>query len=175
VPYLWIEEKMEGVPALRDDGICDISLELKWRFYEKEKFSLALKPGITFPTGDDEKGMGAGKLTGSLFLIATSEVAPCTFHLNLGYAGNENTLGEREDMWHLSLAGEMGIMEKVKIVANIGAERNPDRESDTHPAFILGGIVCSVSENLDVDFGAKAGLNKPETDWTILAGMAVRF
>ncbi|MEW6419982.1 MAG: hypothetical protein AB1480_18015 [Nitrospirota bacterium] len=33
-----------------------------------------------------------------------------------------------------------------------------DGISDTHPAFVLGGIIYSISENLDMDFGIKGGL-----------------
>lgn len=43
------------------------------------------------------------------------------------------------------------------------------------PAFILGGLIYSISKNLDIDFGIKGGLNKPETDYAILAGIAWRF
>ena len=41
--------------------------------------------------------------------------------------------------------------------------------------LILGGLIYSVSENFDLDFGVKFGLNKPETDFAILAGIALRF
>jgi|GEM_PF-5264623 len=54
VPYQFLEET---------DGISDISLELKYRFYEKGGLSFALKPRISFPTGDEDKGLGAGETT----------------------------------------------------------------------------------------------------------------
>ena len=50
-----------------------------------------------------------------------------------------------------------------------------NKTSNTHPAFILGGIIYSITENFDMDLGVKGGLNKPETDLTILAGIAMRF
>ncbi|HBH61146.1 MAG TPA: transporter, partial [Nitrospiraceae bacterium] len=53
--------------------------------------------------------------------------------------------------------------------------RNPDKELTSHPAFVLGGLIYSITENFDIDTGVKAGLNKPETDLTFLAGMAVRY
>ena len=95
--------------------------------------------------------------------------------MNLGYKRNENTVDEREDIWHASLAGEFKIMNKLKLVADIGAERNTEKSSDTNPAFILGGLIYSIRENLDIDFGVKGGLNKAEADITYLAGMALRF
>ena len=54
-------------------------------------------------------------------------------------------------------------------------ERNPDKTSNLDPAFILGGLIYSISKNFDVDFGIRGGLNKPETDYAILAGIAWRF
>ncbi|MGZ6220645.1 MAG: transporter, partial [Syntrophales bacterium] len=80
-----------------------------------------------------------------------------------------------EDIWRASLAGEFKITKKLKLVADIGAERNTDKSSDTNPAFILGGFIYSIRENLDIDFGVKAGLNNAEADMTYLAGITLRF
>ncbi|MFH1976209.1 MAG: transporter [Pseudomonadota bacterium] len=175
VPYQWNRTKEDGDVTSKEDGISDIGLELKWRFYEKDGLSLALKPGITLPTGDDEKGLGTGRATYSLYFITTKEIEPWAFHLNLGYVRNENKFDERKDIWHASLAGEVEVVKNLKAVANIGVERNPDDASSTHPAFILGGLIYSISENFDIDLGIKRGLNKPETDYSILAGIAWRF
>ena len=175
VPYQWFRVKEDGDVTDKEDGISDMSLELKWRFYEKDGLSLALKPGITLPTGDDEKGLGTGRVTYSLYFITTKEIEPWAFHLNLGYGRNENKFDERKDIWHASLAGEVEVVKNLKVVANIGTERNTDEASSTHPAFILSGLIYSLSENFDIDFGVKGGLNKPETDWSILAGIAWRF
>jgi hypothetical protein len=88
---------------------------------------------------------------------------------------NENKLDERKDIWHISLASEVKLIKNLRLVANIGVERNPDGTSNKHPAFILGGLIYSIIDNLDIDIGIKGGLNKPETDLTILAGIALRF
>jgi len=175
VPYQWFKVKEDGDVTDKEDGISDMSLELKWGFYEKDGLSFALKPGITLPTGDDEKGLGTGRATYSLYFITTKEIEPWAFHLNLGYGRNENKFDERKDIWHASLAGEVEVVKNLKVVANIGGERNPDKSSDTHPAFILGGLIYSLSENFDIDFGVKGGLNKTETDYSILAGITLRF
>ncbi|RMG57299.1 MAG: transporter [Deltaproteobacteria bacterium] len=174
IPYQFIRVKDAG-NTTTENGISDVLLELKWKFYGKDGLSLALKPGLSLPTGDDEKGLGAGKAGFSYFFILTKEVEPWAVHLNLGYIRNENTADEREDLWHASLAAQVQATEKLNIVGNIGAERNADRSSDTPPAFILGGVIYSLSENFDVDLGIKAGLNKPETDYSILTGITYIF
>jgi len=175
LPYTaWsIKDDVEGKTS--ESGIGDASLEVKWRFYEQDGLGLALKPGMTLPTGDDDEGLGAGKATYQLFFIGTRELAPWAFHLNLGYLRSNNTAAERENLWHASLAGEVEVTEDLRLVANIGAERNPDRESGTHPAFLLGGLVYSLTESCDVDFGVKVGLNHAEPDYSLLAGVVFVF
>lgn len=159
----------------KGDGISDASIEIKHRIHEKDGLSFALKPGVTLPTGDDQEGLGAGKITYHLFFITTKEINPWAFHLNLGHIRHENTVAERNDIWHASLASEVKVIKDLKAVANIGIETNHDKTSNTHPAFILGGVIYSITENFDIDFGIKRGLNKPETDYSVLAGITRRF
>ena len=175
MPYQWKKTKVNDATVSDVSGVADISMEVKWRFFEKDGLSLAVKPGITLPVGDKDNDLGTGRATGTLYFITTKEIDPWAFHLNLGYKRNENTVDEREDIWHASLSGEYKIMKHLKLVANIGAERNTDKSSDTNPAFILGGFIYSIRENMDIDFGVKGGLNKAEADITYLAGMALRF
>lgn len=175
VPYQFIKVKTEG-ETFKENGISDVSLELKWRFYqEKGVGCLALKPVLTLPTGDDDKRLGNGRATFGLYFIASKEINPVTLHLNLGYIRNENKFDDRKDLWHISLASEIEVMKELKLVANIGMERNSDRESNTHPAFILGGLIYTISEQIDIDFGVKTGLNKAEVDYSLLAGLTYRF
>lgn len=175
LPYQWNKTKEDSDVVSGEDGISDMSLEVKWMFYEKDGLSFALKPGVTLPTGDDGKGLGTGRMTYSMFFITTKEIEPWAFHFNAGYIRNENKADERKDIWHASLASTVAVMKDTQLVANVGAERNPDKSSTVDPAFILVGLIYSVSENFDIDFGVKFGLNKPETDRTLLAGMTVRF
>jgi hypothetical protein len=183
-PYQWKKTRIDGVvttdPTEQGDGISDLSLEAKWRFFEKDGLSFALKPGIRVPAGDENKGLGNGRVSYSLTFITTKEIKPWAFHLNLGHTRNEYKLqadkeANRKDIWHTSLAAEVEAVKDLKIVGNIGMERNPDKTSNTHPAFILGGLIYSISENISVDVGLKGGLNKPATDLTFLAGIAFKF
>lgn len=175
IPYQWKITKVDDVTTSDTRGIADISLEIKWRFYDKEGLSFALKPGLTLPAGDKDKDLGAGRVTGILFFVVTKEMNPLAFHCNLGYKRNENTLEQREDIWHASLAGEYKVIQNLKLVANIGAESNTDKSSHTPPAFLLGGVIYSIRENLDFDFGIKIGLNEAEKDIAFLGGIALRF
>lgn len=166
-------EASEGI--IKGDGISDMSLEMKWRFYEKDGLSFALKPGLTFPIGDEEKGLGSGRVTYHLFFVTTKEIKPWAFHLNLGYMRNENKVDEKKNLWHASLASTVEVIKDLKLVGNIGMEEDVERNLHVPDAFILGGIIYSLSENFDIDFGIKGGLTKPETDYTVLAGVTWRF
>ena len=182
MPFQWFRIRADNDETIKtsESGISDLSLELKWRFYEKEGLSFALKPGLTLPTGNEKKGLGNGRPSYGLTFITTKVLEPWAFHFNLGYTRNEYKLREdkeasRKDIWHVSFASEVEVVKNLKLVGNIGIERNPEKASSRHPAFILGGFIYSISENIDVDVGVKGGLNKPETDLTFLVGMALRF
>ena len=179
-PYVW-SKSFESDPAMpafiqtNEKGISDASFEVKWKFYEAGGLSLGLKPGISFPTGSEKKGLGTGKYGFSAHLITSLDLEAWAFHLNLGHMRNNNRADEREDLYHVSLAAEYRIMEALRVVANIGRERNPDRTADRDPAFALAGIIYGITKDLDIDCGVKTGITDPETDRTILAGMAYRF
>jgi len=175
LPYQWGKIEEDDAAASDEQGISDMVIEAKWRFFEHNGFNLALKPGISIPTGNETKGLGTGKIGGHLFLIGSAEIAPWAFHINLGYIRNENKADERENLWHASLATTWEFVKKLKFVTNIGIESNPDTGTSTDPAFILGGIIYSLAENFDLDFGIKYGLNSSETDCSLMAGIAVRF
>lgn len=174
LPYQYYREKTAEA-TVSEDGFSDTAIEIKWRFYEHDDLSLAIKPGLTIPTGDDEKGLGSGKAAYSLFFITTKELAPWAIHLNLGYIRNENTMDEEKDIWHASIASTVALTENLTAVANLGVERNKEKLAVTDPAFVLAGLVYALSEELDLDCGIKYGLNDPETDYTALAGVTWKF
>lgn len=179
LPYAAVKVEDAGTATVVR-GAADMSIELKARVYKKEGLSFAVKPGVSLPTGDEEKGLGSGRPSYSTFFIATNEAAPWALHFNVGFVRNEYKFqadedANRKDIWHVSLSSQVKVVKDLNLVANIGIERNPDKTSDTHPAFILGGVIYSVSENLDIDLGVKAGLNKPETDYVVLSGITWRL
>lgn len=175
LPYVWGKVTQDGVSVYDEKGLSDISFEVKWRFFEKDGLSFGLKPGISLPTGDDEKGLGAGKTGYRVFLIGSKEAAPWAFHANLGYIRNENKADEEKNLWHACLATTYEVIKDLKIVGNVGIERNEEKTADNDPAFLIGGVIYSVAENIDLDAGVKYGLTSSETDLSVLAGAAFRF
>ena len=81
---------------------------------KKDGLSFAIKPGITLPNGNEDKGLGNGKLSSGAVFITTKEIKPLAFHLNLGYTRNGYKLqadkaANRNDIWHTSLAAEVEV------------------------------------------------------------------
>jgi hypothetical protein len=180
VPWVWSGLREGGAQVFDGNGVGDMSVEVKWRLLEHEGFSLALKPGLSLPTGDEGRGFGSGRVSYAASLIATQSAGPFSFHVNAAYARNEYALqadrnANRSDIVHASFAAGMEVMNGLQAVANVGLETNSDRSSGTWPAFVLGGLIYSPTENLDVDLGVKGGLNEPETDLVGLAGLAWHF
>ena len=182
LPYVWYRVRENGMSVAEEDGVSDLSLEIKWRFfdYEDRGLSVALKPAVTFSTGDEEKGLGNGKVSGGGALLVSKEGVLGKLHLNLGYTRNEYGLDEddmflRNDIWHASFAGEINVTADMVGVCNVGMETNPEKGSGSHPAFILGGLIYSVTNDFDIDAGVKWGLNDAETDIAWLTGLTMRF
>lgn len=182
MPFQWYSIEENGVQVGDDSGIGDMSIELKWRVLEQEDegFSLAVKPGISIPSGDEKQGFGSGAVSPGIMLIATKEGDFGALHCNAGYSRNnyrDDTADEatRDDIWHASVAAEINLSDNLRAVANIGMETSEEQSNDSHPAFLIGGMIWGMSDNLDLDLGVKCGLNDAETDTALLAGLAARF
>jgi len=173
-PYKFIRVR-GGADDFSSDGFGDAAISLKWRLYEEHGLAFAVRPGITLPTGSHEDELGTGKVTYSLFLLGTKEFHHGAFHANIGYLRNENKSDARKDILFGSAAVEYEAVEHLALVADIGIHTNADKNSNTHPAYILGGLIYSVSKNMDVDLGLRGGLTKTEPDYTLLWGMKLKF
>ncbi|MDP3542576.1 MAG: transporter [Elusimicrobiota bacterium] len=165
----------DGESRTTQSGAADFALDVKWRFYERDGLGLALKPGLTLPTGDETKGLGAGKSTQRLFAIATKEAGPWAFHGNVGYTRNANRAGDRETLWHASAAVTRDVVRDLKATANVGVETDSDPHSRRMPAYALAGLVYSVSDRLALDVGARRSFNVSGTAYAVLAGMTIRL
>jgi hypothetical protein len=174
VPYVWTKMTEAG-DVTKQNGITDTVVEVKWRFFEKEKLCLGFKPGIVIPTGDDEKGLGTGHYGYTAFLLSTYDAEQWAFDANLGYLHLENRAEELVNRWFASIASRFKMTEHWKLVGEVGAARNPDRTDDSKPAFAQLGVIYSPTESLDLSAGYVHGLNDAEIDHAVRAGVTLRF
>ncbi len=173
-PYQHVSVENNG-DVETHNGLSDTGLDIKWRFFEKENLSLALKPGVTSPNGDETKGLGTGKSAYSLYLITSYALEPWALHLHLGYIRNRSVVDERENIWHASVGGWRTLNKNLKLAFDTGRTTNTDKTNSTAPAFAILGLIYSPRENFDWDFGVKKGLTGPETDYSLLGGITLRF
>jgi len=156
-------------------GLTDLGLDMKWRFYEKDKLSFAFKPGVTFSTGDDTRNLGTGRHTWSAYVTASYETAPWTWLLHLGHVHNNNTFNERVDIWHASAAVVRQLGDFLKIVLDAGIDTNTQNGTVSDPIFAIAGLIWSVRADFDVDLGFKAERADTYRTNTLLAGLAWRW
>jgi hypothetical protein len=174
VPYLFVRARESGETE-RERGFGDTVAEVKWRWHEKNGLGLALKPGLILPTGQERRGLGTGKVGYQLLLVATKELKPIVIHGNAGYLRNENKVDERKDLWHLSMAGEVPLSERLILVADIGTDTDPARSRDRQQNFALGGLIWAVSDSVWLDSGLKYSFTSGGEGWSVLTGLTVQF
>jgi hypothetical protein len=62
LPSVWTNARDSETTSSRE-GFGDAAISAKWRFYEKDGLSFALKPVLTIATDDEEKQLGTGRTT----------------------------------------------------------------------------------------------------------------
>lgn len=174
LPYAHLESEAGG-STTTSNGVSDVGLEAKWRFIEEGGLSVALKAGVIFPTGDETADLGTGKTNYSVNLITSYETGPWGYHLHLAYFSNRNVHDERDAIRHGSLALTYLALDNLRLVADLGSFTTADRAYDEDTRFLTLGGIYGVSDDFDIDFGLRHGVSEPETDTTVLLGIALRF
>ena len=174
LPYLRRHTESDG-QVTKASGLSDTGLAVKWRFYENGPFSMAFKPVVTLPSGDEDKGLGAEHSIFSAFLIATLVSAPWEWHGQVGYIYNRNSQNERDDLYLASTAVGWKLIDQLRIFAEIGTYSIANKAVTRQPVVMTAGLIYAVSGNFDLDVGYKKGLNDTEVDYTWQAGITVRF
>ena len=156
-------------------GLLDASLDLKWRFYDSEAVSLALKPGITLPSGDARDGFGTGRTTWGSLLVVSYEPGPLAFHSHIGYRRNEYTVAQRRNLGHVSAALVWKHSERLRLVADFSADTDPGKTGRGSLRYRILGLIYSPTETLDLDAGLKHGHGRAAADRALLFGMTYRW
>lgn len=161
-------------------GVGDYSLGAKWRYYDEDGLSLAFKPEFFMPSGDEQKSLGNGRNSLGLTAIASYETGPWTLHGNAGLNYNRYKLdsddqGKRKLVWRASAATWYALDEEWKLVADTGLAQNQDKANRTWPAYALLGVIWSPNKTVDLDFGAKFGLNRAEVTRQFGVGVTLHY
>lgn len=162
-------------PRETQRGWGDASVFLKWRVWERDKLSLALKPQLSLPTGDHARGLGSNRYQPALTGVASWGDDRLTLLGNVGYQYADNGDGQHKDIWSTSTAALIGLTQKVRLVGELGTYTNADPASGKYPAFANIGVIYSPTDKLDLDVGYRHGLNSAEVLYQFGAGVTVRW
>ena len=68
----WLDVRFMGnEDRTRSRGVGDTAVDAKWRFWESRAIDLAVRAGVSAPTGDTARGLGSGKPTYHALLVAS--------------------------------------------------------------------------------------------------------
>ncbi len=173
-----------GVSTEDSSGMADSTIEFKWRFYDADGLSFAVKPVVLLPTGDENKGLGSGKTSWGGNFITTYEAKPWSFSGNVAYSHvryeqSQDTAANRSDLWRVSGGVSYSAREDLRWVGEAGVRTNPAKNNPFLPGstgrFAMAGLIYSPTDKIDLDIGYRRGLNDAETRWAILAGATFRW
>jgi long-subunit fatty acid transport protein len=184
VPFVSFRTSQNGVTVADESGVSDMTLELKWRFYEEGGLSLGLKPGLTLPTGDENKGLGTGKTSWGVTLLATYEAEPWTFLANVAYAhvrfkDAQTAADSRSDQWRVSGGASYELTGEWRLVGELGLRSNQSRNDpflpDRMSQFGMLGVIYSPTKKVDLDIGYRKSFNDADFDKAYLVGATFRW
>ena len=184
VGYLSTRTSVSGATVSDESGMSDSTIELKWRFYEANDLSLGVKPFVTLPTGNEDRGLGTGKSSWGVALLATWEAEPWTFLGNVAYSHVRFKLPQdaadgRSDLWRVSGGAAYEITEGWRLVGELGLRSNESRNDaflpDSASQFGMLGVIWSPTKKVDLDAGFRKNFNRAEFDKGYLVGATFRW
>src|SRR5688572_13905425 len=182
--YLRNRVSENGLSVDSASGLSDTTLELKWRFYDADNLSFAVKPAVSLPTGDESRGLGLGRTSWGINLIADYDVKPWAWFANLAYfhpryARAEDAAGARDHLWRVSAGTTYAVRDNVWLAGELGVRTNEARDdpffTGRHAQYAMLGLIYSPTEKIDLDIGLRKGLNRGEVDTVFLVGATFRW
>lgn len=162
------------------NGINDVSVGFKWRFFDADGFSVGLKPEYRFASGDQEKSLGDGRSGESLTLMTQYMWGRFTWLFNVGfehhlYSDPAKNDESRKYVQKSSVAMLYAINDQWTALIDSGVKSHVSKQEKSDPQFVVLGLIHQVSDDLDLDIGYKKALNHTDIDKQIGMGMTYRF
>jgi hypothetical protein len=142
-------------------GLSDLGVSVKLGRTLSDRAAVALVPGIILPTGNATRGLGAGRLLGSVVGVYSADWTPTLhFDANAGPVG----IGEGTPQWFTSVGlargGTVGIATELFDVT--GGTAGPRQRG------VLAALLVTVDERVVVDVGGVVGLGEQTPDHLFL-------
>jgi predicted porin len=127
------------------------------------------------PTGDERRGLGAGRTRWAAALAAAYETGPVELLANIAYLRNRNTVSERGSVWRVSGAVLYSLTEKLRLVVDYDRHTLPDPNDGSHGRELVAGAIYAFSDRVELGLGLKKGLNDAADDRSVRAGIKLRW
>jgi hypothetical protein len=134
-------------------GLGDTLLGLKWRFLEEGpgQPQVAFYPQVTIPTGDRRLGLGEGKPSYILPLVAQKSWGPWTAFANVGAV--VRNAPEARNFWFQGLVVTRELSDRLELGAELYGNSPADWDEPSSSGFNIGGT-WKVADPLNVLFSA---------------------
>jgi hypothetical protein len=165
-------------------GTADSTVEVQWKFFDVGGWSLAVKPGISLPNGDETRGLGFGRTSWGINFIADYEAKPWAWFGNLAYFhprfnSAQDAAAFRDDLWRVSTGATFEVRDNLWLAGELGIRTNEARNDPffpgRHAQYAMLGLIFSPADKIDLDIGLRKGLNRTETDTVFLIGATFRW
>ena len=164
-----------GGASGRAAGFGDTNLEFKWRFWQQEQRSLAVKAGTGIPSGHFAQGLDSGQSTPRAYLLMGYSSESIGSYVNFGATRNIDDPVARQWLAHASAVVLWKLQERLQLGFDFAVDQNPVKASSQWPAVALIGMIYSLSPSWDVDAGFQRGLNHSAPSNQFLLGATLRW
>src|SRR4051812_8939136 len=174
--YTHVRTRSGNIVA-RNGGAGDVFIALRQNLHDPDGlgFSAALMPYATLPTGSD--GIGAGDW-GAGLLVPMSYALPHGFALGLTAEADAAVDADgngRHFAYNAVFGLSAGLSDKVGATAELSVGRDEDPSGHTTQALAGLSFGWTPNDNVQLDMGANAGLNRDSPDVELYFGVTRRF
>jgi hypothetical protein len=134
-----------------------------------------VRAGVEAPTANAGLGLPRPGYSPHGLLVMTTDQAPLTLHLNLGYAHVPEDNGVRANAYHASMAAMIAASDRLTICLDGATDSSLDVTVGSRPAVALAGAIYTIRPGLDVDAGYLVGLNSAAVTRQWLLGITFRW
>ena len=168
----WQSQSPVDGPKVSDIG--DTMLDLKWRLGSAFGTEWAVRAGLDLPTGNDVKGLGAGKVGMHAIGVAGWQVDAVSVYANAAYAYTRQP-GVRRNLGAFSLAALGPEDAPLRTFLEVTTYSSTDPGQTQWPAIARTGLLYTVQPGVVVDIGYQARLNASAPRQFVLAGLTLRW
>jgi hypothetical protein len=157
----------------RVSGLADLNLATKWLFLKESTYlpRQTVCPSVTFPTADDQKGLGRGETDYDLTWLASKAIGDrLGVHLNIGYSW----LGEpsNEDVGalvHYGVAADYQLFDSLQWIGEVFGEEEL-QEHETAWQYRTG-LRCEVVDDFSLVVAAGSRISGDAPEFTATVGL----